>query len=86
MALENRGAACLRKWRGDKRLTQRELADRISDVDPTSKVTPHWISRWENGHVRPGLRSAIAIRAATGGIVTEEMWRQPIEESEAVAS
>jgi transcriptional regulator with XRE-family HTH domain len=72
----NLGAQLLWRWRYDKGLTQHE-ACKYLDQHPVA-----W-SRWENGHVKPGRSTAVAIERITLGTVTCGSWDEdPLPEYE----
>src|SRR5262245_38459187 len=65
----NSPAIFLRKWREHRRLTQRELAQRIG-------IKPVEVSRWENGVRSINLNVLTAI-ARSLGVQTNDLYQPP---------
>ncbi len=64
----------LRQWRRSRELSQWE-ASQILLIDPRE------LSKLERGN-RPGLKAALAIEEATGGVVPPSAWLDEIEHDE----
>jgi transcriptional regulator with XRE-family HTH domain len=71
IAVTNRGAKRLRRWRQRESHTQKYVGDRIG-------CYPSQIADYESGKRRPGLETLIAIQKLTAGEVTVEAWAEPV--------
>lgn len=65
----NRGAQLFYRWRIDKDLTQRNVANML-DIDNSQ------LSKMELGHRKPGRQCAVRIEQITRGAVTCGSWDQ----------
>lgn len=53
----------VRALRDDLGISQRELAERINQIDPSMRVSPTTVSRWETGQRTPSRHASAAMRA-----------------------
>mgnify|MGYP003654316166 CR=1 FL=1 len=68
----NRGAQGLWRWRYDRRITQKEAVKMLSTRSRTVYIPQ--LSRWENGHDKPGRTMAVRIESITCNAVTCGSW------------